>query len=317
MGQSQPPPIARRVNESMKQSPLWPSRPVVNESMTHLLIVSLTSFLIGSLTYLLIDLLILHSPAAAAEISVTGVIRAQEEVVVRSEASGIVGRIAVREGERVDEGQLLVELDNDRQKIALDFYRARSAKEVASLEETKVLLENAKKDLARVRIAGDALPRKEFEDKSDQVLRLQASLEAQEAQVKQAEAELSLRQNELEQTRLAAPFGGTVTRIYINQGDALKPLDTQVLELVALDRLYAELVLPVSVILRIQEGHRVRVNVENDVLGSHGLLEGRVIYVNPKVDASSRTFRVKVAFSDSNGKVRPGMLAVVRFNTGR
>jgi membrane fusion protein (multidrug efflux system) len=253
--------------------------------------------------------------AFATELTVMGVIRAQEEVVLRSEFAGIVHRIAVREGERVREGQLLVELKNGRQKIAVELSRARLAKANASLTESKVLLENATKELGRVKIAGDALPRKELEERGDQVLRVQALLEAQEAELKQAKEEVNLRENELKETHLLAPFSGTVTEIYINRGDTLKPVETQVLQLVALDRLYAELLLPVSHVHKVHLGHKVKVQVESNVLGHEGQLQGTVIHINPKVDASSRTFRVKIGIPSANGRVRPGMLAQASFGS--
>src|SRR5262249_5823920 len=188
--------------------------------------------------------LLVGAVAAEAELMVTGVIRAEEEVSVRSPFAGIVQRIVVREGEHVRQGQLLVELKNDRQKIVLDLAKAGLSKAEASVEETKVLLANAEKEVSRVKVAADALPRKELEDKSDQVHRLQASLNAQLADLAQATAEVKLRDNELKETQLLAPFDGTVTQIYVNRGDTLRPLDTQVLELVALENLYAELLLP-------------------------------------------------------------------------
>jgi len=246
-----------------------------------------------------------------AQLTVTGVIRAREEVTVRSELSGIVQRIAVHEGDHVREGQLLVELRNERQKIALDLSKARLAKAYASVEETKVILDNAEKELSRVKIAADALPRKEVEDKADQVLRIRANLTAQQADVSQAAEEVKLRENELKETQLQAPFSGTVTQIHINRGDALRPMDTQVLELVALEELYVELLLPSSYIQRVRPDQKMMVQIE-DYPGL-GRLEGKVIYVNPKVDASSRTFKVKVQIPNANERVRPGMLAEVRF----
>jgi RND family efflux transporter MFP subunit len=246
---------------------------------------------------------------AQAQLSVTGVIRAQEEVTLRSEFSGIVQRIAVREGDAVREGQLLIELRNERQMIAVDLTKARLAKANASVEETKVVLDNADKELARVTMAADALPRKEVEDKTDQVLRLKANLNAQLAEVAQAKEEVRLRENELKETQLLAPFAGTVTQIYINRGDTLKPLETQILELVALEELYAELLLPSSYVQRIHADQKMKVQVEGAAIG----LDGKVIYINPKIDASSRTFKVKVGIPNVNGRVRPGMLAEVRF----
>jgi HlyD family secretion protein len=256
------------------------------------------------------------SPASlgAAELSLTGVIRAQEEVVVRSETPGIVQRIAVREGERVREGQLLVELKNDKQKIAVELSRSRLARASASVAETKVLLDNARKEVERVKIAAEALPRKELEDRADQVLRLEANLDAQRAEMAQTKEELNLREREMLETQLTAPFAGTVTQIVINRGDTLKPMDTPVLELVAMDRLYVELLLPSAHAQKIRADQKVTLQVEGDALGKVGLLEGRVTYVNPKLDAASRTIKVKVSVPTLNGTIRPGMLAQAKFS---
>jgi RND family efflux transporter MFP subunit len=250
----------------------------------------------------------------AAELTLTGVIRAQEEVVLRSEAPGIVQRIAVREGDRVRDGQLLVELKNDKQKIAVELSRSRMAKAAASVAETKVLLDNARKDFERAKIAGDALPRKDLEDRADQAARLEANLDAQVAELAQAKEELKLRERELLDTQLTAPFAGTVTQIAVNRGDTLKPMETQVLELVALDRLYVELLLPSAQAQKISANQKVSLQVESEALGKIGQVEGRVYYINPKIDAASRTIRVKVSVPTLNGTVRPGMLAQVKFS---
>jgi membrane fusion protein, multidrug efflux system len=259
-------------------------------------------------------LFVVSNAATAAELTVTGVIRAEEEVTVRSQFAGIVQRIAVREGDRVREGQLLVQMKNDRQRIALDLARAGLSKAEASVEETKVLLANAEKEVNRVKVAAQALPRKELEDKTDHVLRLQASLNAQLADSAQASEEVKLRENELKETQLLAPFDGTVTQIYINRGDTLRPLDTQVLELVALENLYAELLLPSAYVQKIQLDQKIKVQVESEWMGRLGQIHGTVMYATPKVDASSRTFKVKVRIPNANGLVRPGMLVQVRFD---
>jgi multidrug efflux pump subunit AcrA (membrane-fusion protein) len=104
----------------------------------------------------------LSGSAYADAITVTGVVRAEEEVMVRSEVAGIIRHIFVREGDEVREGQSLIELRNDRQKIIVQLTRAKLAKAKAALTETEVLLGNAKKELGRVQLAGDALPRKEL-----------------------------------------------------------------------------------------------------------------------------------------------------------
>src|SRR6185312_10792327 len=169
-----------------------------------------------------------------AQTSLAGVIRAHQETTLHSETGGIVDRILVREGDVVTEGQPLVELKNDREKIAVDLARAELAKAQAELTETTVMLDSARKALERVTRAGDALPRKEREDAEDVVARLTATLTANTAERARAEQELRLHEQELKQTELDAPFAGTITEIHVHRGDTLRAMDTPVLDLVDL-----------------------------------------------------------------------------------
>jgi RND family efflux transporter MFP subunit len=251
--------------------------------------------------------------ALGAQLAVTGVVRAEGEVVVHSEFAGIVQHIAVREGDQVQQGQVLVELRNERQQITVDLAGSGLDRAQALAEETTIVLANAERELERLKIAGAALPRKELEDIEDQVLRLGASLSAQMAELGQAEAELRLRQQELRDTQLLAPFTGTVTEIYINQGESLRPMDTPVAEIVALEDLYVELLLPSSYVQNVRPDQRIPVRIEAEWMGTRGHLSGTVIYVNPTVDAASRTFGVKVGIPNAGGLVRPGMLAEAQF----
>jgi Cu(I)/Ag(I) efflux system membrane fusion protein len=59
---------------------------------------------------------------------------------------------------------------------------------------------------------------------------------------------------------------------------------------------------------------KVTLQVESDALGKSGQVEGRVIYINPKLDAASRTLKVKVSVPTLNGTIRPGMLAQAKFS---
>jgi len=256
----------------------------------------------------------IFSSGAFAQLTVTGIVRPLEEVVLQSEISGVVLRIAVVEGERVQQGHLLVELQNDHQRVNLELSRAGLAKAKAAVEETQVVLRNAERELSRIQIAADALPRKELEDVSDQVLRLKANLNAQMAEVARAEQEVKLREQDLKDTQLVAPFNGTVTEIFINRGDSLRPIDTPVLELVALDQLYAELLLPSSYVRSVHLLQPLRIKIEGEWMGRTGQLEGQITYINPTIDAASRTFKVKVGIPASHGLVRPGMLVEASFN---
>lgn len=244
--------------------------------------------------------------------TVIGVVRAHDQAIVQSESAGIVDRILVKEGDVVAEGQTLVELRRQRQEIALEVARAGLLRAEAQAAETGALLDAARKERERANIAAEVLARKDVDDARDAVERLDASLRVQMADVARAQQEVKLREHELRQTRLVAPFAGTVTRILVHRGDALNPVETQVAELVDLTRLYVEVLLPRQDALRLRVGGAIAVQVEREWLGRAGSVTGHVSYVNPTVDAASRMVTVKIDVPNPTGAIRPGMVANVR-----
>jgi len=260
----------------------------------------------------LILLVAMSGSAIAQQIPVTGILRPVDEVIIKSELAGVVQQIAVKEGDHVREGQLLIQLDNAHQKLNLELYQTITLKAKAAVEETKVVLANAETEHERIQMAANALPRKELEDIRDQVLRLKSSLAAQMAELARADQEVKLREQELKDTQILAPFDATVTEIFIHKGESLRPLDTPILQLVGMDKLFAELRLPSHMVSKIQLNQTVKVQVEGEWLGRIGALDGKIIFINPTVDAASRTFKIKVGVP-SRGLVRPGMLVEARF----
>lgn len=252
------------------------------------------------------------SSSAFAQLPITGIVRAVEEVTIKSELAGVVQSIAVKEGALVREGQLLIQLDNAHQKINLELAQTMIEKSKATVDETKIILGNAESEQERIQMAANALPRKELEDIRDQVLRLKASLTAQMAEQTRAEQELKKREQELKDTQILAPFDATVTEIFIHKGESIRPLDTPILLLVGMDDLFAELRVPSNYLSRIKLNQTVKLQVEGEWLGRTGALDGKITYINPTIDAASRTFKVKVGIP-SRGLVRPGMLVEARF----
>jgi membrane fusion protein, multidrug efflux system len=241
-----------------------------------------------------------------------GVVRAHDQAIMQSESAGIVDRILVKEGDVVTEGQTIVELRRQRQEIALEAARAGLLRAEAQGAETSALLDAARKELERSKIAADVLAKKDLDDARDAVERLEASLRVQMADVSRAQQEVKLREHELKQTRLVAPFAGTVTRILVHRGDALNPVETQVAELVDMTRLFVEVLLPRQEALRLNVGTAMAVRVESEWLGRAGSVTGHVSYVNPTVDAASRMVTVKIDVPNPTGAIRPGMVANVR-----
>jgi RND family efflux transporter MFP subunit len=249
---------------------------------------------------------------SAQQAGVIGVVRAHDQAILQSEIEGIVDRILVKEGDVVEEGQTIVELRRQRQEIALEVSRAGLLRAEAQAAETRALLDTARRERDRATTAADVLAKKDVDDARDAVERLEAGLRVQMADVTRAQQEVKLRDHELKQTRLVAPFAGTVTRILVHRGDALNPVETQVAELFDMNRLYVEVLLPRQDALRLRVGTAIAVQVESEWLGKAGAITGRVSYVNPTVDAASRMVTVKIDVPNPTGAIRPGMVATVR-----
>lgn len=127
------------------------------------------------------------------------------------------------------------------------------------------------------------------------------------AQRQAAAAEIRVKQAVLEQARILAPFAGVVSQRDANVGEVVKrgePLAT----IVQLDPLGVLISVPQSVYPQLHVGQAAR--VRGNVLGN-GFADAKVSFISPQFDPSTGTAAVKVAVSNADGKLKPGMFVNV------
>jgi len=268
---------------------------------------------IVSIVSLLCTLGVLLGFSYAQEFAVPGLIEAWAQVTMKMKASGTLRPILIEEGDRVKEGSVLLELENDREKAMIQLAEARVEKAKASLSEVRVLLQNSKKDLERKEMMKEVIAKKELENAQDQVLQSEANVRVKEGEVKEAEAELRLRIVELESTQIKAPFEGIVTQIPVKAGETVAALNTSICDVVRLDRLYVQVAVPIQYLPILGKGMKVGIRVEKETLAFNKRFEGEIWYINPIVDPTSRRFNVKILLRNPHSLVRPGMVAEVLF----
>ncbi len=222
-----------------------------------------------------------------------GTLRAAESVVVRPEIAGRVRAIHFREGSQVEEGDLLFELDDER------LLRQLAVRE-AGLRAVGVRLANAERELARARqLHGDGvIP-------EDQLDRAQTEYDAAVAEQERLEAEISLTERELEDTRILAPFDGWISERRVDRGAYLRVGD----DLATVYRTD-----PMEVGFSVPERHagRVRAGQPVDVMvaaSPQRPFQGEVHFVSPAVDEATRTFRVRARIPNPGGELKPGSFA--------
>ncbi len=202
------------------------------------------------------------APSARAEkgaieriVVATGTIEPAVEVEVRPRIPGIVERILVKDGDRVERGQVLVEIE--RELLASQEAEAR-----AELDSARVEARYAGIELARAEqlIASGALS-------SQQLDEAKARVERSRANVARAEARLATLSTQLGYASVRSPLAGRVLDVPVEEGSAVSPVTavtggTLLLSLAATDRLHLEGLVDENEVARIAVGQEARIRTE-------------------------------------------------------
>ncbi len=255
-----------------------------------------------------------------------GTVRPKQEATVAAKVMGYVREVAVREGDRVRQGQVLVVLD--ARDLEAAYRRAEAALEEArdAVPEADNGVASAKANLelaeATFRRMQDLFEKKSVSNQEidEAAARRKAALAAFEMAVarrRQLDAKIRQAEQALEGARLMrsyaeipAPFDGWVTAKRVNPGDLATP-GTPLLTLEREGAWRLEASVAESQISQIRPGHKVRVVLE--ALGQ--VIESRVTEIVPAVDPVARSYTVKMDLPVVAG-LRSGMFGRARFPLG-
>lgn len=214
-----------------------------------------------------------------------GSVESINDPTVSAQTSGQVEQIVVREGDRVEAGQLLAALDSTLHVI-------ESAKAAAEVRRFGVLVGNQESEVKRLQrlTESQSVSRDKLEDE-------QAQLEILAAQRDIARKQWEQHQYMESKTRIVAPLDGLVTRRHISPGDyvtAGQPL----FDLVSVDRLRARIAFPEHDAARIAVGKEVQLTTP----AAPGVMAiGEVTAVNPQIKVLNRAVEISVEFDNPGG----------------
>jgi len=256
-----------------------------------------------------------------------GTVNARVSATIASKIMGTIQAFAVREGDRVGKGDLLVTLD-DRQVAAqlaqaqAAFEEARKA-EAAALANRTAAAAGAQQALAAYRrsqtlLAGEAMTREAFEAAEARHQQAQAALKEAEsmvaaarARVQQARAAVdSARVSRLD-ARVTAPFDGRVTAKMADAGDLAAP-GGPLLVLEQEVGYRVDLAVPETYASKVHVGQPVVIRIQ---AAGPGDMKGTVEVVVPSADPSSRSFTVQVGIPMSE-TLQSGMFARADLSIG-
>lgn len=212
---------------------------------------------------------------------------AAEEAVVVARTRGVVQALFAEEGDLVEAGDRLAQLETERLELEVARSRTQLANLGAAYERAQRLHESRM-------ISPTEYDNARFAFHTERT-------------------NLQLREYELREAAIRATIDGVVTRRLVKVGFTLNQ-NEPAFEMKRLDTIEAELNVPERETGRIHAGQLAHVSV--DALPD-AEFDGEVLRVAPEVDPASGTFRVTVTVDNADGRLRPGMFGRVAIRVDR
>ncbi len=263
-------------------------------------------------------------PANGSGIEVESVVlRLFEEAEVPAQEAGVVVNVAAREGQRVKQGELLAQVDDQVPRLAADAAKAKyditheKATNDVKIRYAQKALEVSEAELKRSTESIEKFAKSVSQSQLDvEQLTVQKNrLEAEEAEHEQSIAGLEMKAQENEwnaaraqiaRRKIAAPFDGTIVQVYLRKGEWAEP-GQKALRIVNADRLKAEGFIRAEDAAIAASGKPVELTI--DLGGKPQTFSGKVAFVSPEVDPITGQVRVWAEIENHDGKLRPGQSA--------
>lgn len=215
-----------------------------------------------------------------------GTISSVQGVDVSNEVAGVVESIQFESGQAVEEGEVLVQLDDEREQAELPGLVARANLARANMTRTRSLIERE--------------------------LTSAENLDTARSQLEEAESAVASLKATIAKKAVRAPFDGILGIRQVNRGQFL-PAGTPIVTLQHLDQVYADFTLPERYLDRLKTGQPVAVRVTTWPDRS---FPGEINAVSVKVDVSSHNVAVQATIDNPEHRLRPGMFADVAVSAG-
>jgi len=252
------------------------------------------------------------------KVSGTGKIQPKTQVKISADVSARINKLAVVEGQNVQKGQLLVELDRERYLAMVESGEAnvRSATSQATLVKQNMM--QAEREFNRTKeMMNQKLTSQSIYDAAEAAYQVEVERYASaNEQAEQAKAALKQARDDLSKTTIYSPIAGTVTDLNKEQGEIAIGSQFQpdvILVVADLSEMEAQVNVDENDIVQIGIGQEAEITV--DALPDQ-VLKGKVSEIANSANASAAgtaeqktEFEIKIAISEPPQTLRPGMTA--------
>jgi len=213
-----------------------------------------------------------------------GSVTTKNLLVLYPQFSGILTNVYVKEGQRVKKGQLLAKIDDGGLSQQLAQLHIQSELSKTTFERQQRLWDQ--------KIGSEM-----------QYLQAKSSYEAQAKAISQL-------QQQIEKTKVKAPFSGTIDDIITEQGSVVLPGQTQLMRIVNLDNMYIVTEVPEKYITNITKNKNVE--VEFPILNKK--IDSKIRQVGHYINPGNRTFKVEISIPNKEKNIKPNLTAKLKIN---
>ena len=230
-----------------------------------------------------------------------GTVQGFNTVQVRTRVDGQIDKVAFTEGQLVNQGDLLVEIDPRPYQATLDQAKAKKAQDEANLA-------NANLDLQRFTKLGEFATRQQTDTQRSTVAQLTAQIAADDAAIFNA-------QTQLDYTQVKSPIPGIAGLRQVDVGNIVNAsTQTGVVTVAQIEPIAVIFTAPEEQLPYINEAQAVQplkvIAITTD--GKKQLAVGKLAVVNNQVDTTSGTIRLKAVFDNKDHALWPGQSVSTR-----
>ena len=232
-----------------------------------------------------------------------GTMTAMNTAVVRSQVDGVLKSLRFTEGQQVQAGQVLAEIDARA-------FEAQLNQALGQLARDNAQLLNAQLDLQRYQdlLKKDAIARQQVDTQAALVSQLQGTVQADQAQVDTAKLQLSF-------TRVTAPISGRLGLKQAELGSLVRAGDPNGLVSITQTQpmavVFAVPEMHVPLIMRkLKSGQALTVQAW-DRERKQKLASGRVSTTDNAIDVATGTLKLKAALDNRDGQLFPNQFAQI------
>lgn len=230
---------------------------------------------------------------------ISGALKAINSAVIKARVVGELQGLTVREGDRVQAGQVIARVD------ATEYLaRVKQAQQQADSAKAQIDIAQRQYDNNRALVDQGFISKTALDTSSSNLLAAQANHKA-------ALASVDVAKKSLDDTVLRSPISGLVAQRLAQPGERVA-IDARVVEVVDLSRLELEASLSATDSLSVRVGQTATLQIE----GASQPVAARVVRINPSAQTGSRSVLAYLAIEPTAG-LRQGLFAQGTLGTGR